>query len=256
MIATIDVGNTHLTAGIFEGEKLLVSWRIATDTEKTEDEYGLMLLNLLAIAGIKPAQIEAVVIASVVPPLLPVLELLAQKYFFVEPLILGPGVKTGIPIKYENPREVGADRIANAVAAYKHHGGPVIVVDFGTATTFCAISASGEYLGGAIAPGINTATEALFQRAAKLPRIELVKPPQVIGRNTVTSMLAGIIIGFAGHVDAVVKRMKKELPGVRKVIATGGLAKLIAGESETIDLVDPYLTLEGLRLIYLRNQQE
>lgn len=256
MFLALDVGNTHMVAGIFREEELLVSWRIATDAEKTEDEYGVILLNLLATAKLAPEEVEAVVIASVVPPLLPVLEKLARKYFGSEPLILGPGVKTGMPIKYENPREVGADRIANAVAAYNKYGGPVIVVDFGTATTFCAISAGGEYLGGAIAPGIETATEALFRRAAKLPRIELVKPPRVIGRNTVASMQAGVIFGFAGQVDAIVRRMKRELPGVRKVVATGGLANLIAPESETIDVIDPYLTLEGLRLIYLRNRTE
>lgn len=253
MIVTIDVGNTHLIAGVFQGDELLISWRLATDQEKTEDEYGIILLNLFTAADLSPKEIKAVVIASVVPPLMPVLKKLAEKYFSREPLFLGPGIKTGIPIRYENPREVGADRIANAVAAYQQYGGPVIIVDFGTATTFCAISAAGEYLGGAIAPGIKTATEALFQRAAKLPRIELVKPQQVIGRNTVTSMQSGIVIGFAGQVDAVVKRMKEELPGVKMVVATGGLARLIAAESEVIDHVDPYLTLEGLRLIHLRN---
>jgi type III pantothenate kinase len=253
VLLTLDVGNTHMVAGIFQGDKLVVRWRIATDPGKTEDEYGVIFLNLLAAAGINPHQVQAVVISSVVPPLLLALEKFAQKYFKREPLILGPGVKTGMPIKYENPREVGADRIANAVAAYSLYGGPVIVVDFGTATTFCAISAEGEYLGGAIAPGIDTATEALFQRAAKLPRIELVKPPYVIGRNTVASMQAGIIFGFAGQVDAIVRRMKYELPGVQKVVATGGLADLIAPESETIDIVNHELTLEGLRLIYLRN---
>ncbi|MGB4314010.1 MAG: type III pantothenate kinase [bacterium] len=253
MLRTLDVGNTHMVVGVFRDERLLVSWRLATDPGKTEDEYGVIFLNLLAAAGINPPEVQAVVISSVVPPLLLALEKLARKYFKREPLIVGPGIKTGMPIKYDNPREVGADRIANAVAAYSLYGGPVIVVDFGTATTFCAISGEGEYLGGAIAPGINTATDALFQRAAKLPRIELVKPPGVIGKNTVASMQAGIIFGFAGQVDAIVRRMKEELPGVKKVVATGGLADLIAQESETIDTVNHELTLEGLRLIYLRN---
>ncbi|NLJ33839.1 MAG: type III pantothenate kinase [Firmicutes bacterium] len=256
MILALDVGNTHLVAGIFRGEELLVSWRIATDPRKTEDEYGIILLQLLATANLRAKQVEAVVAASVVPPLLPVLEKLSQKYFRREPLILGPGVRTGMDVKYENPREVGADRIANAVAAYSRYGGPVIVVDFGTATTFCAVSAAGEYLGGAIAPGIGSATEALFRYAAKLPRIELVTPSQVIGRNTVTSMQAGIIFGFAGQVDAIVGRMKDELAGTKKVVATGGLADLIAAESKTIDIVDNMLVLEGLRLIYHRNQDK
>lgn len=254
MILALDVGNTHLVAGVFRGKELVVSWRVATDPRKTEDEYGIILLNLLATGNLRADQMEAVVAASVVPPLLPVLEKLARKYFRQEPLILGPGIRTGMDIKYENPREVGADRIANAVAAYSRYGGPVIVVDFGTATTFCAISAAGEYLGGAIAPGIASATEALFRYAARLPRIELLTPPRVIGRNTVASMQAGIIFGFAGQVDAIVQRMRKELPGVKKVVATGGLADQIAMESKTIDTVDNMLVLEGLRLIYLRNR--
>lgn len=254
MILAIDVGNTHLVAGIFQDDQLLVNWRIATNADRTEDEYGVLFYNLFATSDLKPSQVKAVVIASVVPPLLPVLESLSQKYFHQEPLILNTGVKTGMPIRYENPREVGSDRIANAVAAYNRFGGPVIIVDFGTATTFCAVSESGEYLGGAIAPGILTATEALFRRAAKLPRIELVKPPHVIGKTTVTSMQSGFVFGFAGQVDDMVRRMKQELPGVKTVVATGGLAKLIAAEAETIDIVDPYLTLEGLRLIYLRNR--
>ncbi|NLP17504.1 MAG: type III pantothenate kinase [Firmicutes bacterium] len=255
MILALDVGNTHLVAGVFRGKELVVSWRIATDPRKTEDEYGIILLNLLATGNLRADQVEAVVAASVVPPLLPVLEKLARKYFQQEPLILGPGIRTGMDIKYENPREVGADRVANAVGAYSRYGGPVIVVDFGTATTFCAVSAVGEYLGGAIAPGIGSATEALFRYAAKLPRIELVTPPRVIGRNTVASMQAGIIFGFAGQVDAIVRRMKEELPGVKKVVATGGLANQIAVESKTIDTVDDMLVLEGLRLIYLRNRE-
>jgi len=255
VILALDVGNTHLVAGVFRGKELVVSWRIATDPRKTEDEYGIILLNLLATGNLRADQVEAVVAASVVPPLLPVLEKLARKYFQQEPLILGPGIRTGMDIKYENPREVGADRVANAVGAYSRYGGPVIVVDFGTATTFCAVSAAGEYLGGAIAPGIGSATEALFRYAAKLPRIELVTPPRVIGRNTVASMQAGIIFGFAGQVDAIVRRMKEELPGVKKVVATGGLANQIAVESKTIDTVDDMLVLEGLRLIYLRNRE-
>ena len=205
--------------------------------------------------GLTFADIEAVVMSSVVPPVNPTLERTCQKYLHITPLVVGPGIKTGMPIKYENPREVGADRIVNAVAAYEQYGGPLIIVDFGTATTFCAVSARGEYLGGAIAPGIAISTEALFARAAKLPRVELIKPPSVIGKNTVNSMQSGFIYGFAGQVNGIVERMKREMAGSPVVVATGGLAELIAEEATAIDKVDTYLTLTGLRIIYERNCQ-
>ncbi|NLC06435.1 MAG: type III pantothenate kinase [Syntrophomonadaceae bacterium] len=254
MILVFDVGNTNMVLGVYQGEKLLTHWRISSDRQKTSDEFGMLIRSLFDYQGLDMRAIKAVVISSVVPPLNPVLEEMSRRYFQVQPLEVGPGVKTGIALKYENPREVGADRVVNAVAAYERYGGPVIVVDFGTATTFCAISRHGEYLGGAIAPGIGISSEALFQRAAKLPRIELVKPKSVIGRNTVASMQAGIVYGFIGQVDGIVERMKAELGPDSKVVATGGFAELIAAESRTIDVVDQLLTLEGLRFIYEKNR--
>jgi len=255
MILVMDVGNTNIVLGIYQEKELRVYWRASTDRQKTVDEYGMFLHNLFSYNGMERAEIKAIVISSVVPPLMPTLEYMCSKYFDLKPLVIGPGIKTGLRIRYDNPREVGADRIVNAVAVDELYGGPAVIVDFGTATTFCALSASGEYLGGAITPGIGIATEALFQRAAKLPKIELTKPASVIGRNTISSMQAGIIYGYIGQVDGIVERMKKEMkePGAL-VIATGGLAELLKDDSKTIDRVDPLLTLEGLRIIYEKNQ--
>lgn len=255
MILVIDVGNTNIVLGIYKGKQLLHHWRISTNRSGTVDEYGITIHNLFQYAGISLEQIEGVAISSVVPPLMGLLEQLCAKYMKKTPLIVGPGVKTGLNIRYENPREVGADRIVNSVAAIEKYGSPLIVVDFGTATTFDYIDEEASYLGGAIVPGIGISTEALYQRAAKLPRIELTKPKSVVGRNSVTSMQAGIIFGYVGQVDGIVNRIKKEFNVTPKVIATGGLAELIFAESETIEVVDPMLTLEGLRLIYERNQE-
>ncbi len=255
MILVMDVGNTNIVLGVYQGNKLLYNWRMGTDKEKTSDEFGMFIVSLLQHEGVDVEKVDAILIASVVPPIMYSLEHAIRKYFNKEPITVGPGIKTGINIKYENPREVGADRIVNAVAACELYGGPLIIVDFGTATTFCAISSKCEYLGGAICPGIKISADALFQKAAKLPRIELVKPDNVIGKNTVVSMQSGIVYGYVGKVDYIVNRMKKEMKEDNiRVIATGGMARLIASESDTIDDINSMLTLEGLRIIYERNK--
>lgn len=254
MLLVIDVGNSNIVLGVYDGNKLIKSWRLTTQRTQTADEYGNRICSLFSYSGLNYKAVDAIAISSVVPPVMPTLEEMAHSYFNVEPLVVGPGVKTGMPILYDNPREIGADRVVNAIAGFELYGGPLIIVDFGTATTFCVISQKGEYLGGAITAGLGIATEALFQRAAKLPKIELVKPKKVIGRNTVTSMQSGLIYGYIGQVDEIVTRIKKEIEKDAYVVATGGMADIIANESRTINKVDPFLTLEGLRIVYNRNK--
>jgi type III pantothenate kinase len=253
MILVFDVGNTNMVIGVFDQEKLLTHWRIRTDVQRTADEYGIMLNGLFLYHQLQAEEIKAIIISSVVPSLNMELEWMCQRYFACKPIVVGPGTKTGLAIKYDNPREVGADRVVNAVAAYHKYGAPLIIVDFGTATTFCVVNKAGEYLGGAIAPGIRISTDALVSRASKLPRVELAIPKSLIGKNTVMSMQVGIMYGFVGQVEGIVNRMKKEIDGDVKVIATGGLAFLIASETDSIDLIDEFLTLDGLRLLYELN---
>ncbi|MDR6227086.1 type III pantothenate kinase [Desmospora profundinema] len=254
MLMVMDVGNTHIVLGVYERDRLIHHWRIHTDRSSTEDEYGMRLKSLFEHVSLRMDAIDGVIICSVVPPLTHVLKMLAIKYFQITPVIVGPGVKTGLNIQYENPREVGADRIANAVAALDRYGPPVIMVDFGTATTFCFVNEEGHYVGGAITPGIGISTEALYQRASQLTRVEVVNPGNVVGRNTVKAVQAGVFYGYVGVVDGIVTRMKRELSQPPTVVATGGLAELICKETSTIDEVDPLLTLAGLKLIYERNQ--
>jgi type III pantothenate kinase len=253
MLLVVDVGNTHTVLGLYDGERLVHDFRIETAKGRTSDEYHVLLLNLLGLAGIKRSDVRASILASVVPSFNDTVINAVDRAFDHEIMVVGPGIKTGMPVLYENPREVGADRIVNAVAAYERVKGAAIVVDFGTATTFDCISDKGEYLGGAISPGMQISANALFSRAARLPRSEIARPPRAIGRNTVHSMQAGIVFGYVGLVDGLVRRLSSEMDTEVTVIGTGGLARLIEPDSETIDDVDEYLTLEGLRLIYLRN---
>ena len=253
-ILVIDVGNTNTVIGIYDGDDLKKDWRLGTVKARTTDEYGMIVRDLFNHGELRLEEIQGLIISCVVPPMMNMLEELSEKYFHVEPLIVGPGIKTGMPILFDNPREVGADRIVNAVAAYEKYHREIIVVDFGTATTLDYVTAKGEYAGGVIAPGLMISAEALFREASKLPRVELHKPKTVIGKNTIHSMQSGIVFGYAGLVDSLVRRMKAELKNDMKVIATGGLAKLIATETETIGEVDSNLTLEGLKIIYYRNR--
>jgi len=253
-LLAIDIGNSNVVWGVFDDERLIADWRAGTDAAKTPDEYGILLLDLLGVKGIIPESLDAVILSSVVPPLTATFEELAEKYLHRLPLTVSSELKTGLTLRYENPAEIGTDRIVNAAAAFRRYGGPVIIVDFGTATTFCLVTKKGEYLGGAIAPGIRISAEALFQRAAKLPKIELIRPKSVIGRDTASSMQAGIIFGYAGLVDEIVTRMQQTIGQECFVVATGGLAGLLASESRTIREIRPDLTLEGLALLYQLNR--
>jgi type III pantothenate kinase len=253
MIFVFDVGNTNTVLGVYDGDELKYQWRVETNRNRTEDEFGMVVKSLFDASGLSFSSIDGIIISSVVPPIMFALERMCKKYFKLTPMVVGPGMKTGLNIKYENPREVGADRIVNAVAAIHEYGSPLIIVDFGTATTYCYINEQRQYMGGAIAPGIGISTEALYSKAAKLPRIEITRPEGVIGKNTVSAMQAGIVYGYVGQVEGIVKRMIDQSEQRPKVIATGGLSTLIAEESTIIDIVDPYLTLKGLQLIYKRN---
>lgn len=254
MLFAVDIGNTNITFGLYEGETLGPRWRIRTIHEKMPDEYGILVVQLFRHRGYQPEQVTGAVIASVVPPLTPIFQQVCRDYLGQEALVIGAGVKTGVRICYDNPNEVGADRIVDAAAVRALYGTPACVVDFGTATTFDAVSAEGDYLGGAIAPGIMIAAQALFERTAKLPRIELTRPPSAIGRNTVHSMQSGLLFGYVGLVEGMVARFKAELGPQTRVVATGGLAELVARETDVIDVVDPWLTLHGLRIIYELNR--
>lgn len=255
MLLVMDVGNTNTVLGVYDRKKLVAHWRLTTVRDRTVDEYGILARNLLSLADIDVASIENIIISCVVPPLNGVLERMAQDYFHLRPLFVEPGMKTGMPILYENPQEVGADRIVNGVAAYERFKSAVIVVDFGTATTFDAISARGEYLGGSIAPGLNISAEALFQKAARLPRVDIRRPANVIGRNTTQSLQSGLLYGYLGMVQGILGRMRSEMEEPVRTIGTGGLVEPLDHEiSEYLDVLDPDLTLEGLRILHERNR--
>jgi type III pantothenate kinase len=253
MLLAIDVGNTNIVVGLYQNGRWLASWRAATDSSRMADEYAALLDGFFRYVERSLGDVSAVVVSSVVPALTSTFEELARRYCRSDAIVVGPGINTGVKILYDNPREVGADRIANAVATFKLYGGPAIVIDFGTATTFDALSADGEYLGGAIAPGLNIAADALFQHAARLFRVELIRPAAAIGRNTGSSVQSGIIFGYVGLIEGLVTRFRDEM-GPAKVIATGGLAEIIASQTALVDVIDPMLTLEGLQLIYELNR--
>jgi len=256
MLLAFDIGNTTIGIGAFRGKQLLRGWKIKTDKDTTGDEYGNVLLNLFHRSGVEPGDVDAVIISSVVPPLTPVFQALGQDLFGSKAFVVGPGLKSGMPILYENPFEVGADRVVAAIAAFEKYGGPSIVVDFGTATTFDAISAQGEYLGGAIAPGIQISAEALYLKTARLPRIEIRKPKKAIGRTTTASMQSGLYFGYIGLVANTIAQIRKELGNEARVVSTGGFGGEITPEIPAIEAYEPYLVLEGMRILYERIRDE
>lgn len=254
MLLVVEVGNTNTKIGVFEGDRLLVSWRLTTRREQTADEYGLFIETLLRTRGITPPDVRGIAISNVVPTVEQALRAMAEKYFGLEPFSVESGVNSGLPLRVDHPREVGADRVVKSFAARVLYGAPLIVIDFGTATTFDCVNSRGEFVGGAIAPGLVTATDALLSRAARLFRVELVRPKEAIGRNTISNIQSGVIYGYAGLVDGLVERMKAELDGVPRVIATGGNAQLVADVTRSVEVVNPDLTLQGLRLLHERAQ--
>lgn len=256
MLLAIDIGNTTIAFGVFDGKRLVKEWRARSEREKTADEYGVLLLDLLRLANLDPKVVHGVIISSVVPPLTPVFQTLSQRLFVLKPLVVGPGLRTGMPILYENPSEVGADRVVASLAAFEKYGGPCIVVDFGTATTFDSVTAKGEYLGGAIAPGIEISAEALYLRTAKLPRIEVVKPKRVIGKTTVASMQSGIYFGYVGLVNHIIEEITKELGSQPVIVVTGGFGGQLGPEIRGVHHLEPHLVLEGLRIVFDRNAEE
>lgn len=254
MLLCIDVGNTNIVMGVLDQDKIVGRWRVRTEKDATSDELGILICNLFQTSGISMDVIEDIIISCVVPPLLNALEGLSKRYFNLKPMVVGRGLKTGMPIRYDNPKEVGADRIVNSVAAYEKYKCGLVIVDFGTATTFDCVSEDGAWIGGAISPGVFISSEALFAKASKLPRVEIFSGPKnVIAKDTISAMNVGIVYGYAGLVDGIVNRIRKELDYGVKVVATGGIAPLIAGESATIDVIDDNLTLEGLKILYERN---
>ncbi|NFG22438.1 type III pantothenate kinase [Clostridium botulinum] len=257
MILLVDAGNTNIVLGVYKDKKYIASWRISTEGNKTSDEYSIQIMQLLNLNNLNPEYVKGIIVSSVVPNIMHSLENMLRRCFGQEPIIVGPGIKTGINIKYDNPKEVGADRIVNAVAAFEIYKRPVIIIDFGTATTFCSVTENGDYLGGCICPGLRISADALFEKAAKLPRVELEVPRKVICKNTVSSIQSGVLFGYIGQVEYIVKKMKEEMnDGIEPyVIATGGLANLIANETDAIDKVDSDLTLEGLKILYKKNRE-
>lgn len=262
MLLAFDVGNTNIVLGVFKDGRMITNWRLETDNNKSADEYGMIVSQLFKYEGLKVENVKDVIISTVVPSVLYTLQHLSVKYFHRKAIVIGPGIKTGLVVKYDNPKQVGSDRIVNAVAAHTKYGGPLIIIDFGTATTFCAVSEKAEYIGGTIAPGLKISSEALFEKTSKLPKVELEEPGRVICRNTINSMQSGLVYGHMGMVDYIVKKMKQELLEYShsenkevKVIATGGLASMIDSGIDCIDHVDKMLTLEGLQLIYEKNKR-